>query len=256
MARIFITGSSAGLGLLAGQHLAERGHQVVLHARTEAKAMEIRRAVPNLAGVTVGDLEHIGDMRAIASAANAYGQFDAVIHNAGVGDSGGKLTNDGLPVVFAVNALAPYVLTSMMARPKRLIYLSSNMHFGAVPAKLSKFWQDGRWHGAINYSNTKFLDTTLAFAVARLWPETLSNAVDPGWVPTRMGGVSAPDDLTEGYLSQTWLAEASDEKTHVTGQYIRRKSIVSADPHAREGAVQEAFLALCASITGLTFPRG
>jgi NAD(P)-dependent dehydrogenase (short-subunit alcohol dehydrogenase family) len=193
MARIFITGSSGGLGLLAGRQLAKRGHRVVLHARDAAKTAAIRAALPGVEAVVEGDLETMAGMRAVAQAANALGRFDAVIHNAGVGERGtDRLTADGLPVVFAVNVLAPYLLTALIERPDRMVYLSSGMHSGARPAQLATLWRDGRWMGRISYSQTKFLVTALAFAAARLWPGVRSNAVDPGWVPTRMGGSSAP----------------------------------------------------------------
>ena len=104
---------------------------------------------PGVEDVVEGDLETMAGMRAVAEAANALGRFDAVIHNAGVGDRGAdRLTKDGLPVVFAVNVLAPYLLTALMERPDRLVYLSSSMHMGARPARLAAYWQDGRWVGA------------------------------------------------------------------------------------------------------------
>ena len=64
MARIFITGSSTGLGLLAGERLAGAGHDVVLHARNEVRAEDTRRALPSARGIVVGDLQTIGGMRA------------------------------------------------------------------------------------------------------------------------------------------------------------------------------------------------
>ena len=146
-------------------------------------------------GIVEGDLETLAGMRAVAEQVNALGRLDAVIHNAGVGERGtDRLTADGVPMVFAVNVLAPHVLTALIERPDRLVYLSSSMHSGARPAHLAAHWQDGRWVGRTSYSQS-VLVTALAFAVARLWPEVCSNAVDPGWVPTRMGGSSAPDDL-------------------------------------------------------------
>jgi NAD(P)-dependent dehydrogenase (short-subunit alcohol dehydrogenase family) len=203
---------------------------VVLHARDAAKAAAIRAALPEVEAVVEGDLETMAGMRVAAEAANTLGRFDAVIHNAGVGDrNADRLTVDGLPVVFAVNVLAAYVLTALMERPDRLIYLSSGMHRGARPARLPAFWQEGRWTARISYSQTKFLITALAFNVARLWPEVKSNAVDPGWVPTRMGGSSAPDNLQEGARTQAWLAEGSEPGALVTGQYLHHRRIVSPD---------------------------
>ena len=256
MARVFINGSSGGLGLLAGRQLAARGHRVVLHARDGAKATAIRAALPGVENVVEGDLETMAGMRAVAEAANTLGHFDTVIHNAGVGDRGAdRLSKDGLPVVFAVNVLAPYLLTALMERPDRRVYLSSSMHMGARPVRLAAFWQDGRWSGRISYSQTKYLVTALAFAAARLWPEVRSNAVDPGWVPTRMGGPSAPDDLEEGARTQAWLAEGAEPGALVTGQYLHHGRPAAPDPETRDAGVQDEALALCERISGVALAR-
>lgn len=82
MARIFVTGSSTGLGLLAGQALLRDGHEVVLHARNAERAADTRREAPG-AWVITGDLSTIAGIRAVADDANRHGRFDAVIHNAG-----------------------------------------------------------------------------------------------------------------------------------------------------------------------------
>jgi len=256
MAQIFITGSSSGLGLLAGRQLAARGHRVVLHARDAAKATAIRAALPEVEAIVEGDLETMAGMRVVAEAANRLGRFDAVIHNAGVGDrNADRLTADGLPVVFAVNVLAAYVLTALLERPDRLVYLSSSMHRGARPARLPAFWQHGRWTGRISYSQTKFLITALAFTVARLWPEVKSNAVDPGWVPTRMGGSSAPDNLQEGARTQSWLAEGSEPGTLVTGQYLHHQRVVAPDSATQDENTQQEVLDLCEWISGVSLVR-
>jgi NAD(P)-dependent dehydrogenase (short-subunit alcohol dehydrogenase family) len=228
----------------------------MLHARDRAKAAATRAALPGVEGVVEGDLETMAGMRAVAEAADALGRFDAVIHNAGVGERGSdRLTEDGLPVVFAVNVLAPYVLTALMERPDRLVYLSSNMHMGARPTRPAAFWQDGRWTGRISYSQTKFLVMALAFAVARLWPGVGSNAVDPGWVPTRMGGSSAPDDLEDGARTQAWLAEGSEPWALLTGQYLHHRRILRPDPATQDANVQDEVLALCEAISGVSLAR-
>jgi NAD(P)-dependent dehydrogenase (short-subunit alcohol dehydrogenase family) len=131
MSRVLITGSSDGLGLMAARLLADDGHQVTLHARNDARAAETRRAVPGAEAVVVGDLASIAEMRRIAEQVNALGTYDAVIHNAGVGYREPRVeTIDGLEHIFAVNVLAPYLLTALIEPPGRLVYLSSGMHTG------------------------------------------------------------------------------------------------------------------------------
>lgn len=251
MARIFVTGSATGLGLMAGRYLLDRGHEVVLHARNPVREADIRLALPAVCGVATGDLETIAGMRSVAEAANRFGRFDAVIHNAGVGDKGTDwLTTDGLPLVFAVNVLAPYVLTALVHRPARLVYLSSSMHFGSRTKALDRLWGDAGWTGAMSYSQSKFLVTLLAFAVARKWPDVSCNAVDPGWVPTRMGGRSAPDDLQAGCETQAALAEAGA----VTGGYFHHRQQRQPDPDTQGAVMQDQLLALCRQVSGIAFP--
>src|SRR5207245_434863 len=71
-------------------------------------------------------------------------------------------------------------------------------------------WGQGRWHGSPAYADSHLFDIVLAFAVARLWPHVLSNAVDPGWVRTKMGGPSAPGGKEEGVATQVWLAVSEE----------------------------------------------
>src|SRR5215831_6592419 len=130
MARVFITGSSDGLGRMAAQLLIQQGHKVVLHARNEERGEEALAAVPGAETVVIGDLTSIAQTRSVADQVNRLGSFDGVIHNAAVGyrEPSRIETEDGLPHVFAVNSLAPYILTALIQRPMRLVYLSSGLH--------------------------------------------------------------------------------------------------------------------------------
>jgi NAD(P)-dependent dehydrogenase (short-subunit alcohol dehydrogenase family) len=254
MAKIFITGSADGLGHLAAKALAGLGHQVVLHARNEARA---EQALEKIAGATVAlaaDLSSISETKALAQKANALGTFDAVIHNAGVyqvpGDGVGP---EGLPVLLAVNTLAPYILTCLMNKPQRLVYLSSGMHLQGNSRLDNISVGSPNGIGRVTYSDTKLHDVILSMAVARKWPEVCSNSLDPGWVPTKMGGAGAPDNLQKGFETQVWLAVSNDPEARVSGQYFYHKRGGRYLPAAKEVAVQEKFLALCEQITGVGF---
>jgi NAD(P)-dependent dehydrogenase (short-subunit alcohol dehydrogenase family) len=241
MARVLITGSADGLGLGVGQRLIDQGHEVVLHARNAARAADTRAAAPGAADVLVGDLSSDTETRSLAAAANASGRFDAVIHNAGVGSGSGR-------ALVTVNVLAPYLLTALMTRPGRLVYLSSGMHRSGR-AELSGLDGPG-----IGYGDSKLLDATLAAAVARRWPAVPSNAVDPGWIATRMGGAGAPGDLDQGSATQIWLATSDDLAALVTGRYF--KDLREQEPLAavRDERFQDDLLAALARITGVDLP--
>ena len=189
MSRIFITGSSDGLGLMAGRLLVEWGHRVTLHARNEARAADARRALPQAEAVAIGDVSSIRETRRVAEQVNALGRHDAVIHNVGVGSRRPRIeTEDGLSQVFAVNVLAPYLLTALITRPDRLVYVSSGMQASGDARFDDAQWVKRRWNGSQAYSDSKLFVVMLAFAAARLWPAVKSNAITPGWVATKMGG--------------------------------------------------------------------
>ena len=230
---------------------------MVLHARNRRRADDALAATPGAAAALVGDLASIGQTRALAEAANATGRFDAVIHNAGVGYRGPRVeTGDGLEHVFQVNVLAPYLLTALMTPPDRLVYLTSGMHRGGDPDLSDLQWRRRRWNGSQAYSDSKLFDVVLAFAVARRWPGVLSNAVEPGWVATKMGGPGAPDDLALGADTQVWLATSDDPDATVTGRCFYHRRARAADPAASDPEVQDGLLHECAGLTGVAFPAG
>ena len=256
MSRVFITGSADGLGLAAATLLLCQGHEVVGHARNAGRASDLHRAVTGLTDVAVGDLSSAAETRSVAEQVNALGRFDAVIHNAGVGyrEQRKNTTVDGHAHVLAINVLAPYLLTALMERPGRLVYLSSGMARGGTPSVDDLDWNRRRWNGSQAYSDSKLFDTVLAFAIARRWPEVFSNAVEPGWVPTKMGGPGAPDDLSLGHVTQAWLAVSDDPAATVSGQYFYHQRPREVHKAARSHQFEDELTAALAHLTGVNLP--
>jgi NAD(P)-dependent dehydrogenase (short-subunit alcohol dehydrogenase family) len=254
MRRIFITGSTDGLGRAAAAALMGEGHQVVLHARSKQRAAALDDLAPRAAGVVIGDLASAAETRSLADQVNKIGRMDAVIHNAGVFREPTRgQTPEGHAKLLAVNVLAPYLLTGLIERPDRLIYLSSGMHFGGEGPLRDIDWKTRDWDAFRAYSESKLFITAFAFAVARHWPTILSNAVDPGWVPTKMGGAGAPDDLEQGHATQTWLATSEDAAAKTSGAYWHHREPRKPAAQTLDVRFQDELVGKLAELTGVTY---
>jgi NAD(P)-dependent dehydrogenase (short-subunit alcohol dehydrogenase family) len=240
VAKVFITGSSDGLGRMAASHLVEQGHEVTLHARNLQRGKDAMAAVPGAKKVLIADLSSVGETKDLARQVNLLGRFDAIIHNAGV-------YNVSQQLIVNVNTLAPYILTCLVTKPDRLVYLSSGDHLHGSP-KLENL---ANATGSISYADSKLHDVMLAMAVARKYPKMYSNSVDPGWVPTKMGGRGAPDDLTMGFETQAWLAVSNDPNALTTGRHFYHKTEARYRPEAANVELQEKFLLACEQLTGV-----
>jgi len=250
--RIFITGSTDGLGRAAAGVLIGEGHDVVLHARSRRRAAALRDLAPGVAGVVIGDLSSAAETRELAGQVNQIGRMDAVIHNAGVYlEPSRSATAEGHAKTLAVNTLAPYMLTALIGRPGRLIYLSSGLHHAGPESLQDIDWTERSWDAAQAYAESKLHLTALALTLARAWPDVLSNAVDPGWVPTKMGGAAATGDLEMGYLTQTWLAVSNDAAATVSGGYWYHRQRLAPAPQARDPAFQDQLIDRLTALTGI-----
>jgi NAD(P)-dependent dehydrogenase (short-subunit alcohol dehydrogenase family) len=237
-ARVLVTGSADGLGRAAAQTLLEQGHEVVVHARNRDRLTAVRDLLDRGAAAVVGDLSDPEETRDVAGQVNRLGRMDTVIHNAGV---------VGGPQVLPVNVVAPYLLTALIHRPQRLVYLSSGMHRGGRASLTGMDWSGHRATGS--YSDSKLFVTTLAAAVARICTDVVSNAVDPGWVPTRMGGPGAPDDLRLGHLTQVWLATSDDRQARTSGGYWYHQRRTEPHPAVGDRRFQDQLLEELAGFT-------
>ncbi|MCK1547048.1 SDR family NAD(P)-dependent oxidoreductase [Bradyrhizobium sp. 147] len=256
MAIVFITGSADGLGRAAAQSLLDQGHRVVLHARSADRAAALGQLASRAAGMVVGDLRSAAETKSIADQVNAIGRMDAIIHNAGVYTRPSRgSTPEGHAETLAINTLAPYMLTALIERPDRLVYLSSGLHRGGEGSLDDLDWTKRAWDSAKGYAESKLHVVALAFALARRWPKVLSNAVDPGWVRTKMGGANAPVDLDTGQRTQTWLAVSEDSAALVSGRYWHHLQQQQPASEASDRIFQDQLIGKLSKLTGVELPE-
>ena len=255
MSRIFITGSTEGLGRAAALALLDEGHDVLLHARSAERAKSVVDIARRTLGVVIGDLASAAETKNVAAQVNAIGPMDTVIHNAGVYQLPRRdATPDGHARTLAINTLAPFILTALIKRPSRLIYLSSGLHLGGQGSLADLDWTKRAWEPGPAYCETKLHVAALAAFLARRWPDVISNAVDPGWVPTRMGGPSAPDDLEMGHQTQVWLAVSDDPDAETTGGYWRHRAPQQPAAEVTDHDFQDKLIAQLSALTGVDLP--
>ncbi|KAM0722596.1 hypothetical protein Q7P37_002037 [Cladosporium fusiforme] len=256
MARILITGSSDGIGQQAAKILSERGHQVFLHARNENRASQAKAAIPKAHGVIIGDLSTVSDVKKLAAEANKSGPFDTVIHNAGLGlQTNGEKTADGVAQIFAVNSMAPFVLTALMDKPKRLLYMSSGLHQGGDPSLEDVTWASREFRPSDAYNDTKMHNVVLSKAVAKRWPDVQSASLDPGWIRTKMGGptatgtVDAPAEMIAAYA--VGESAAGDK----TGIYLNPGGVGEPHDATKQSEKQDQLLGIYEKISGVSLPQ-
>jgi NAD(P)-dependent dehydrogenase (short-subunit alcohol dehydrogenase family) len=221
--------------------LLGEGHEVIVHARSAKRLAAVNDLIGRGASAVVGDLAELDQTRGVAEQVNRLGRVDAVIHNAGIYSG---------PKILPVNIVAPYLLTALIDRPQRLVYLSSGMHYGGRVDLAGLDWSGQRRTGS--YSDSKLFVTTLAIAVARVWPDVYSNAVDPGWVPTNMGGPGAPDNLRLGHLTQEWLATSDELEARSSGGYWFHQRLRTPHPAVGKPPFQDDLLDALARFTGVS----
>jgi NAD(P)-dependent dehydrogenase (short-subunit alcohol dehydrogenase family) len=245
MSRILVTGSNDGIGAEIARVLVAQGHEVIHHARNEERATGIDG--PSV----VGALDSLASTRAMAAAVLELGAPDVVVHNAGSGGESRVVTEDGLEQLFQINALAPLLLTALLPKPERLVFVSSDSIVRGK-LRLDNLQHEDDWTGDAAYADSKLAMTALAFALARRWPATLSNAVHPGWVSTKMSKYAAPLTVAQGADTPAWLAVSDDPAALVTGTFFQDRKAIEVNPQAYDTELQDALLERCLDLCGAT----
>lgn len=256
MAKILITGSADGIGQAAAKVLADNGHAVWLHARNNDRAASAHKAVPKAQGVLIGDISEVASMKAFAAKANETGPWDAVVHNAGLGlSTDGKKTAEGVAQIFSVNSMAPYVLTSLMEKPKRLLYVSSGLHMSGDDSLEDVGWTSGRSFVPMQaYNDTKLHNVLLANAVAKRWTDVQSCSLDPGWVKTKLGGGGAPGSTDPPAKMIASYAAGESVAGDKSGVYLNPGGVGKPHGAATKGEKQDKLMQIYAELSGVSFP--
>jgi NAD(P)-dependent dehydrogenase (short-subunit alcohol dehydrogenase family) len=243
MATICITGATDGIGLATAERLLGAGHRVLVHARSEERGRAALEKVQGDAGLVTGDLASLAEVEDLATQIIEQGPLDVLVLNAGVWVRGSTppTSVDGFETTFAVNVLAPHLLTTRLAGhlTDRLIWLGSGMAGSGHP--------DADDPGAKTdpsgaYADSKASDVLLAGAWGRRLPGVGSVAVDPGWVKTKLASSGAPGTVDTSADSLTYLATEADLGA---GLYWRGRRTITVPKHLRDEAYQDALAATC-----------
>lgn len=241
MGRILVTGATDGLGKLTAKTLLNHGHDVIIHARNQARLPSVRDLIEHGAEPVVADFSKPDEIHRLLDKLERRAPIDVVIHNAGV------LTG---PTLLPVNAVAPYLVTARMSGAARHIYLSSGYHLRGSVDLSGVDWSGTR--ATRNYDDSKLFVTALMAATARLRPSVLAHAVDPGWMPTKLGGAAATGELALGVATQVWIAETRDSAVFNSGQYWRYQTPRSVHPAVRDARFQDELLDSLRAFTGVS----
>lgn len=250
---VLVTGATGGIGWATAAALARQGAHVIVHGRTAAKAKsaadELRRATGGTLDPIAADLSTVAAVKALAQDVLArYPRLDVLLSNAGVFMTKRTLTPDGYETTWAVNHLAPFVLTNALldrlraSAPSRIVIVSSNTHRSAQ-LDFDNLQGERHYDGYSAYGRSKLCNVLHALALARRLAGSgvTVNALHPGVIHTNLlkaGWGSGGGPLDEGAETPTYLA--LDEAVQgVTGQYFVDMRPTPAARLAHDQALQE-----------------
>ena len=249
MTTICLTGSTDGIGLSAARTLLAEGHRVLVHARSEERGRPVVDALSGDVDLVTGDLAELAQVRGLADQLRAAGGVDVLAHNAGVwvrGDTP-RVTVDGFETTFAVNVLAPHLLTALLgdAVRSRLLWLGSGMAGSGRPKPTAL---GGERDPRQAYADSKAVDVALAVGWGRRRPDLASAAVDPGWVRTKLASSGAPGEVDAGGAG---LAHCCTRADLSRAPYWKDGEPNPVPGRLRDQGLQDALLEQCDRLAGL-----
>lgn len=242
---IFITGATSGIGKEAAKSLSKMGATVVITARDVKKGEETKAEIEAYSGCKVDliqcNLMSLDSIRnAVAEFGRRYSHLDVLINNAGVWNKRFNESSDGIEETFAVNVVAPFLITALLlpklqaAGNSQVLVTASSLHFGSINFNDIEYRKQFSGTGA--YRQSKLAVILLARYLAPIIGKygITINSIHPGLVSTNLGrngsrmfdgmfrwfGISA----TKGADSIIWLA-SSDQSRTITGQYIVKRKV-------------------------------
>jgi len=243
MSTIVLTGATDGIGLATTRLLLAQGHRVLVHARSEERGRPVVDALSGDAVLVTGDLADLTEVVALARQVTQQGAPDVLVHNAGVWVRGSTppVSADGFETTFAVNVLAPHLLTALLGEQLsgRLIWLGSGMAGSGRPdpARLGAERSSGQ-----AYADSKACDVALAQAWGRRLPGVASAALDPGWVKTKLASAGAPGTVDSSADS---LAFCCTEADLSRAPYWKNRRPLAVPQRLRDPALQDAIAEAC-----------
>ena len=268
---VLVTGSTDGIGKETARQLAALGATVLVHGRNatrcEATRDEIHQATGNSrVDYFVADLSSQKQVRQLAAEISArYDRLHVLINNAGVILLNRQMTEDGLETSFAVNHLAPFLLTHLLldllkkSAPARIVTVSSTVHYdGQIDFK--NLQGERRYNGVVAYKAAKLGNVLFTLELAERLKGTgvTANCLHPGIVTTKLldtgwgwTGVS----LAQGAALSVYLASSPEVET-VTGAYFEQTTPYKASPQAYDVRLRQMFWEVSAKLAGIREATG
>jgi NAD(P)-dependent dehydrogenase (short-subunit alcohol dehydrogenase family) len=270
---ILITGATNGLGRGLAERLAPSGTRLLLHGRDEEKGEQL---LDQLAPTATGELEwlradlaSLDQVAALADRVLEEERLDVLVNNAGVGtaepgDGGRVESEDGHELRFAVNYLAPFLLTRRLVRllersaPARIVNVASA---GQAPIDFDDVMLVRRYSGVQAYCQSKIalVMFTLDLAEELSGREVTANSLHPGtYMPTGMveaAGVRPVTPLEDG-IEATWRLIESPGLDGVSGRYFDGTDESAPHPQAHDPEARRRLRELSEELTGLHAAHG
>ena len=270
-----VTGATRGIGRATAEALAKSGAHVLLHGRDSASVGAVCREMIRYGQVdgVVGDLSSLAAVRKLATdVATQYPRLDVLVNNAGTGTRRRQTTVDGYERTFAINHLAPFLLTNLLlerlkaAKAARVVTVSSMAHRGATLDFDDLNWEQRKFRGLGAYGASKLANIlfTLELANRLAGSGVTANCLHPGVVATNIftafGGRTGkvftvllrPFMLSpaDGAKTSVYLA-SSPEVASVTGKFFDKCREVQPTPAAQDAAAAKRLWEISAKLTRL-----